>query len=353
MRFAIFVTIVFALFSGIQVAIADDCPQFSVGAAVGVVESLSIGEASGIAASRKNTNVLWTHNDSGDSARIYAMSHDGTHLGIYNLAGASARDYEDIAIGPGPLEGLDYLYIGDIGDNNGQYTYITVHRVAEPVVDSNQSPVNLTLSGVDSIELQYPDGPRDAETLMVDPITKDIYIISKRTLYSRVYRAAYPQSTSSTTMLEYKCQLPWGWAVGGDISPAGNIVIVRGYYNASVWYRGQDTNLWDAFSGQECSVNLKTEPQGEAICFDAEGCSYYTVSENLYQPIYYFERQNQCNMAGDIIDDGVVDFINFAAFADVWPLGDIEVIDLDNNGVVDLGDLCVFVNNWLETEVWP
>jgi len=353
MRFAIVVVIVFTLFLGIRGAIADDCPQFSTGVAVGELESPSINEASGIAASRNNDNVLWTHNDSGDSARIFAMSYDGTHLGIYNLAGASAKDYEDIAIGPGPVEGLDYLYVGDIGDNNGQYAYITVYRVAEPVVDINQSPVNLILSGVDSIRLQYPDGPRDAETLMVDPITKDIYIISKRTSYSRVYRAAYPQSTTSTVTLEYKCQLPWGWAVGGDISPAGNIVIVRGYFNASVWYRGQDPNLWDAFDGQECSVHLKTEPQGEAICFDAEGCGYYTVSENLYQPIYYFERQGQCNMAGDIVDDGIVNFIDFAAFADVWPWGDIEFIDLDNNGVADLGDMGVFVYNWLETEMWP
>ena len=175
MRFAVFVIIVFALFSGFREATAVDCPQFSAGAAVGTVESSLINEASGIAASRKNADVLWTHNDSGDSERVFAMSRDGTHLGIYNLAGASARDYEDIAIGPGPVEGLDYLYVGDIGDNGGVYSYITVYRVAEPVVDSNESLVEVTLSDVDSIKLQYPDGPRDAETLMVDPLTRDIY----------------------------------------------------------------------------------------------------------------------------------------------------------------------------------
>jgi len=58
-------------------------------------------------------------------------------------------------------------------------------------------------------------------------------------------------------------------------------------------------------------------------------------------------------MAGDIVDDGIVNFIDFAAFADVWPWGDIEFIDLDNNGVADLGDMGVFVYNWLETEMWP
>jgi len=308
MRFLFFIIVVFALFLGVRGAASDDCPEISAGEVVGALESPLINEASGIAASRKNANVLWTHNDSGDSARVFAMSYDGTHLGIYNLADASARDCEDIAIGPGPVEGLDYLYVGDIGDNGGLYAYVTVYRVAEPVVDSNQSPVNLTLTGVDSIRLRYPDGPRDAETLMVDPVTRDIYIISKRTSYSRVYRAAYPQSTSCPTTLEYKCRLPWGWAVGGDISPSGNIVIVKGYHNASLWHRGQELNLWDAFAGRECSVPLKIEPQGEAICFDADGCGYYTVSEGIYQPIYYFACQGQCNAAGDVADDDAADF---------------------------------------------
>lgn len=351
MRSVISAVMFFILFSSIGTA-AGDCPQFSAGTAVGTLQSASINEASGIAASRKNANVLWTHNDSGDSARVYAMGRDGKHLGIYNLSGASARDYEDIAVGPGPIEGQDYLYVGDIGDNSSVYSSVTVYRVAEPVVDSNQSPVNPTLTGVDFIRLQYPDGPRDAETLMVDPITKDIYIISKRTSYSRVYRAAYPQSTTSITTMEYKCQLPWGWAVGGDISSEGNIIIVKGYYNASVWYRGKGTNLWDAFAGQRCDIPLRTEPQGEAICFDANGCNYYTVSEGSYQPIYYFERQGQCDMVGDIVDDGIVNFVDFTTFVGGWPL-EIEIVDLNDDGMTDLQDLAVMTGNWLGMEIWP
>jgi L-ribulokinase len=91
MRFADFAIIVLALFFCIGEATAGDCPQFLAGTKVGALQSPLINEASGIAASRKNANVLWVHNDSDDSARIFAMSYDGTHLGIYNLAGASAR----------------------------------------------------------------------------------------------------------------------------------------------------------------------------------------------------------------------------------------------------------------------
>jgi hypothetical protein len=350
MRFT--VLIVFTLFlSSIAVTIAN-CPEFSAGIAEGSLKSPLLNEASGLVASRKNANVLWAHNDSGDSARIFAMNRDGTHLGIYNLSGVTARDFEDIAIGPGPIEGVDYLYIGDIGDNNGQYAYITIYRVPEPVVDSNQLPLNITLSGVSSIQLQYPDGPKDAETLMLDPVTRDIYIISKRTTYARVYRAAYPQSTSSITTLEYKCQLPWSWAVGGDISSEGNMVIVRGYFNASVWYRSQGSNLWEAFAGEQCAIPLQSEPQGEAICFDSSGCGYYTVSEQSYQPIYYFARLGQCDMAADVVRDGVIDLRDFAAFAAAWPV-EIEIADLNEDGIADLEDLSVLTNTWLEIELWP
>lgn len=340
------------LFLNAAAMAADICPQYSAGASAGNLGSSLINEASGIAASRKNADVLWIHNDSGDSARVFAVDRKGALLGIYDLSGVSARDWEDIAIGPGPIEGQDYLYIGDIGDNSGVYPYVTVYRAAEPSVDSDQTPATFTLSGTDSITLQYPDGPRDAETLMLDPVTRDIYIISKRTSYSRVYRAAYPHSTSAITTLEYKCQLPWGWAVGGDIAPAGNIVIVRGYYNASVWYRGQGTNLWDVFAGRQCSVPLKIETQGEAVCFDADGCGYFTISEGLSQPLYYFSRQGRCNMTGDIIRNGVIDFSDFAAFAGGWPL-ETETADLNKDGIADFGDLSVLADTWLETEVWP
>ena len=90
--------------------------------------------------------------------------------------------------------------------------------------------------------------------------------------------------------MEYKCQLPWGWATGGDISPDGDEILIRGYNNASLWPRLPGTNLWDAFSQSPVSVPLRSEPQGEAIGFDSDGWGYFTVSEGTYQPIYYFDR---------------------------------------------------------------
>jgi hypothetical protein len=269
--------------------VSADCPEFQAGQVVGTVQHSSVNEASGIAPSRQNVNVLWVHNDSGDSARVFAMNTQGQHLGIFNLSGATAIDCEDIAIGPGSVPGKDYLYVGDIGDNNAvRTTGVRVYRVQEPVVDPDQSPVTITLTGVETLTLKYPDGARDAETLMVDPATGDIYVVSKRETYSRVYVAAYPQA--ATTTMTYVAQLPWGWATSGDISPLRTEIIIRGYGNASLWQIPDYGFLWNAFDALPCTIPLASEPQGEAIGFDAFGFGYFTTSEGINQPIYYFPR---------------------------------------------------------------
>jgi hypothetical protein len=236
------------------------------------VASNSLVEASGLAASRDNVGVLWANNDSGDSARLFAMTTAGTHLGVYNISGASAIDWEDIAIGPGPVAGTDYLYIGDIGDNFNIRSTIKVYRVAEPVVSPAQSPVTVTLTGTQAITLAYPDGPRDAETLMVD-VNGDIYIVSKRvTAHGRMYRAAYPQATSGTVTLEFVGELPWGsvdgsgGATGGDIASDGAAIIIRRYTNqspqATLWLRPPGLTIAEALAGTGCDVAMLPEPQG-------------------------------------------------------------------------------------------
>ncbi|MBN1918830.1 MAG: hypothetical protein JW889_13070 [Verrucomicrobia bacterium] len=293
---------------------AAECPQFESGERVGTVAHGAIKEASGIVASRHNLNVLWVHNDSGDSARVLAMNTQGTHLGIYTITGAGAVDWEDIAIGPGPAAGSgpagsgpagNYLYLGDIGDNNAVRTGgVCVYRVPEPAVDAHQDPVSVAVTGAVAITLRYPDGPRDAETLMVDPANGDIYIVSKREAKSRVYRdaksrvyrdaksrvyrAAYPQTSGMT--MELVAELPWGGATGGEISPRRTELIIRGYLKASLWRIPDEGTVADAFDEAPCGVPVALEPQGEAVAFDAFGFGYFTLSEGARRPIYYFAR---------------------------------------------------------------
>jgi len=269
-------------------ALAAQSDEFGPGRQAGIIQSDLIREASGIVASRQNPGLLWVHNDSGDSARVFAIDEKGEFLGTCTIAGATARDWEDIALGPGPDPNRHYIYIGDIGDNQAKYPYVTVYRLPEPKIDPTSPFGRMAIGPAETIRLTYPDGPRDAETLLVDPLTRDIFIISKRELFSKVYRAAYPQSTTQTTTMERVATLPWGLAVAGDVSPDGRRVIVRGMFNASLWVRPSGEPLWKAFSGKMVHLPLMSERQGEGICFDARGTGYFTIGEMLHPPLHYF-----------------------------------------------------------------
>jgi hypothetical protein len=258
------------------------------GRQTGTIQSPEITEASGMVASRRQADVLWVHNDSGDKPVLYALNPQGKCLGRFHVTQAQARDWEDIALGPGPDPGQDYLYVGDIGDNRAQRDSITVYRIPEPQVPQS-GPLSIGRTApAQAIQLAFPDKARDAETLLVDPLSGDIYIITKREFFSRVYRAAYPHSVIDITTMKLVSLLPWGFAVAGDISPDGQWIIVRGMFNAALFQRPVYGPLAHAFKAKMVPLPLAQERQGEAICFDAQAQGYYTTSEQRNAPIYYF-----------------------------------------------------------------
>ncbi len=263
--------------------------KFKPGIKIGTIQTDLIKEASGIVASRKNKNILWVHNDSGNSAKLYAINNKGELVGNFLIKGIKCRDWEDIAIGPGPEKNSDYLYIGDIGNNGNKNVIVTIYRIPEPDVNSTPSKKEIKIGPPDTIKLAYPDDkPKDAETLLVDSLNGDIYIITKRNIFSRVYHTPYPQSTDKPTIMAQATMLPLGLATGGDVSPDGKLIIVRNLTNAIIWRRQESEPLWKAFLGDYTTIELIPEPQGEAICFDPNGHGFYTLSEKQNQPVYYY-----------------------------------------------------------------
>ena len=251
--------------------------------AIPVVHDLArtdLSEISGAAASRTNPGILYIHNDSGNSNQVYLTNGNGDNKGTLTLTPVGNRDGEDIAVGPGPVPGKNYIYVGDIGDNNSKYPSVLIYRFPEPDLTGKALPVNLNIDSLDIIELKYPDGPRNAETLMVDPLTKDIYIASKESNLSKVYVARYPQSIKSATVMTPVVQLYMNKATAGDISPDGSEILLRS--NELIWY-------WKFPAGTSIPTALLTapqvapyannEPQGEGICFAADGSGYYTDTE--------------------------------------------------------------------------
>lgn len=270
---------------------------FSSGVLKGKIESKKVNEASGLAAGRIHVDKLWAHNDSGNKPSIFLMNEEGTHQGEYTLENIENRDWEDIAAGPGPEDGKSYLYIGNIGDNMAQYKQVYVYRFEEPAVSQEPLPDSQTIpaADIDILTLEYPDGPRDAESLLLDPLTKDLYIISKREENVFLYKAAYPQSTTHPIMLEKVGNLPFTWITGGDISADGMEILLKTYDQVFYWKRKQGQSIADILSTTPQQLPYKREPQGEAIAWRRDGSGFFTTSELFTDQeaiIYYYQRLN-------------------------------------------------------------
>ena len=248
------------------------CPKFQAGKFVGKLATEALTEASGLAFSRQTPGVLWTHNDSEDAPRLYTFGELGGPLGTYDLQGVEVRDWEDMALGPGPKQGQDYLYVGDIGDNNSEYASVVVHRIAEPPVDPGKTGVVASLGGVESFKLTFPGGPQNCETMLVDPVAGDLYLVSKAVDgSSRVFRAAAPLASGTLAEVATIEFGPGGLTTGGSVSAAGDWVAVRTYFAVRMWHRAAGTAMHEAFAGPGCEVPVAMEMQGEAIGFAAQG----------------------------------------------------------------------------------
>jgi hypothetical protein len=271
------------------------CTGSLVGTTVGTVADSRLEEVSGIAASARNTGTLWMHNDSGDQPRVYAVGASGATDVAYTLAGTSAEDWEDMAIGPGPVPGESYLYVGDIGDNDHDRSDVVVYRVPEPTLGG---PASQSLDGVDALTLRYPDGPRNAEALFVDPTTGELYLIEKSSdggpvdIYSAPANLAPGRTIELTRVGTLDLPDGSGNAVtGAAITSDGTAIAVRTYDDVRIWSRDDGQSIVSALDDTGCEGPEPDEPQGEAVTFRPDGNGYYTVSEGDHAAIHRYNAQ--------------------------------------------------------------
>ena len=269
--------------------------QFSSDPTASPITPGQIDEASGMADSRSQPGNVWIEQDSGQPAELALLGYDGKVKGKIAVPNFPNRDWEELATGPGPKEGVNYLYIGEIGDNNAQYDTYQIYRLPEPA--NLQTPI----TQVERINFRYPDGPRDAEAMFVDPQTKDIYIISKREPNVHLYRLPYPQNVNEVIIAQAYGEMPSfgqglpAYVTGAAISPDGNELVVRTYSGIFYWKRNAGQSIADALqNGNNRQLPYRVEPQGEAICFDKDNKGYFTISEKANASsvnLYYYARK--------------------------------------------------------------
>ncbi|HEX4905421.1 MAG TPA: hypothetical protein VFU93_08215 [Acidimicrobiales bacterium] len=281
-----------------------------------------ITESSGIVASSVRDGVYFTHNDSGDAPRFFAVDDRGCTLASYDLAGfdvesfKDSHDVEDIA--RGPFAGTSSLWLADIGDNNHRRSDIAVLRVDEP--QSNASAVRASdtcptpaaaVVTATTYRLAYPDTPHDAETLLADPATGQLFIVTKTPLgQASVYAAPLALRADAVNVLELvgsivfppsatydrdPATIPGAgqqnafdvagrlMSTGGDVAPARDRVVVRTYADAWEWVLPAGASIGEVLTTTvPTQLALRYDRQGEAIAYTRDGSSLLTTSEDAH-----------------------------------------------------------------------
>lgn len=254
-----------------------------------------LDQPSGLGASRTNPGVLYVHSEKEHQTMVAVSAVDGEVRGRYSVTIPNVFDWEDIAVGPCPSGSC--IFAGDVGTYRGDTTkptnVMSIVRVPEPDLAAGET--GGTLTG-DHFPFVYPDGrKKDSEAIMVDPRTRDIYVITKTaTGISEVYRFPTPDPTPGQTVTLTKVgelHLP---LLDGDensvritaasIHPTRNVFAVR-TYRAVYEFRGTaGGSLASALTADPVAVTDTQEGQGESLEYAVDGSSYFTLSERASPP---------------------------------------------------------------------
>lgn len=262
----------------------------------GFFQSPVLKEISGIAASHFFEDTYYVHNDSGDTSRFFAVDPQGKLLTTFYFPEDQRKDHplldcEDISIGKGPRAGKSFVYLADIGDNANMRPYVTIYRFEEKPSWLKDS-VNHVIPA--QLHLTYPDGPKDAEAMMIDPIQNLIYIVNKRTDSIRIYTTPLIFKNNEDRMLTLRSKIyikgikPFKYITAGDISKDGSKILLKSYGKVYYWQRNGTEPVWETMQRKPTELRYDMQLQGEAIGFTADEEGYYTTSEGSFAAIYYY-----------------------------------------------------------------
>ena len=265
----------------------------------GQLASDELVEASGLARSQRNPDLLWSINDGGSKARLHAFDGSGFQRGRVKLDGVKNRDWEDIA--SFSVDGTPYLLVADTGDNDAKRDEVSLHVVLEPdLTDDDKVKVEPAWS----IDVRYPDGPRDVESVAVDTANESILLLSKRDLPPVLYEVPlYPPSDGTVVAKRLGSieSLPaptrqerehavftkeWPWQpTGMDISPDGDLAAILTYRGVYLFRLETGRSLYESLSGQAYGFGLGNFRNAESVAFSADGNAIYITLEGRHAPL--------------------------------------------------------------------
>jgi hypothetical protein len=265
----------------------------------GQLEADELVEVSGLARSQRSPDILWSMNDGGSKARLYAIDTSGFHRGRIKLDDLENHDWEDLS--SFTVDGTAYLLIADTGDNDARRDEVSLHVVLEPdLTDDDKVKVDPAWS----IAFRYPDGPRDVEAVTVDADSGRVLLLSKREWPPVLYEVPlFPPSddTIVARRLGPIESLPaptrqdreqavftkeWHWQpTAMDLSPDGRLAVVLTYRAVYLYHLDPGRSLYESLSGQAYGFGLGNFRNAESVAFSQDSNSIFVTLEGRHAPL--------------------------------------------------------------------
>jgi len=255
----------------------DLCAACEPAETAGNIAFAAIDEVSGVAASRLHDDVFYVHDDSGESARFFAIARDGAGRGTFTVTGAAAVDWEDMAPSPCADGSSGCLILADVGDNAEERADVALYRVAEPTEVG--SGVTATLAA-EPLPFSYPDGPHDVEAVAVHPTTGVVTLLTKAAT-TAIFELRPPLRAGMVAVRVGERSLPSfvPLATGADIDEAGTRLAVRTYADVLLFPIAAGETAAAALQEPGCKAPIAAEMQGEAVAWLTRGVGFVTIPE--------------------------------------------------------------------------
>ena len=265
------------------------------------LEDEEITESSGLAASRTSPGCYWTHNDAGNGPLIYAFDSQGHSRGVWRVTGATAEDWEDLSTGPGPKPDTNYLYIGDIGDNDGTRSEIVITEFPslsfQTAIRFNSGAAKRNRKGR-SHTLALSRRSHNYEELLVHTRTGRIYLVVKeKSAKPGIYAADAPTGSGGVVTLARIGDVDMSGQSGalingGAISPDGQRAALSDYTQGYEFVLPDANAPFDSIWKQPMrTVDLGKRKHGETVCYRLDGKALLATSERLPTPLIEIVRR--------------------------------------------------------------
>jgi len=245
----------------------------------------NIKESSGLI---KLDHQLWTHNDSGNDAKLYQIDENtGDILKIVKINNATNIDWEDISYDE------TYVYIGDFGNNNGNRTDLKVYKVLRSDLNTETSITAEVINFSYSDQNVFDDKNFDCEAMVT--YQDKLYLFSKnwQNKKTRLYEL---ETSEGTHIANYKYTFEInGLVTGATINKELNILLLSTYsstLNVNIWSFSNYTDS-NFFNGDSKKLTLTSplQAQVEGITF-IDKYKAYLSSESFSNTTYGISLDN-------------------------------------------------------------